>query len=185
MLLQCQMCWLFLHHFLTASSVLLDKYCGQQRLHQSPTALQLPQRRTDNSNNLLTMQESTGKFLASTLVGVTLTCTTQLNIIADQGCPLKGTWQRDFMSLAPWIIWIPEPCGVRVNSFSFFIVFFTRLHAPALYFSAARVSAIFEHDKVHKPYPPKSPGPSPIQHSDRRMDNNETPQDPKDPVRAE
>lgn len=98
---------------------------------------------------LLRCKSLLGNFGTSVLVGVTLTCTTQLNIIADQVCSLKGTWQRDFMSLAPWIIWILELCGV--NFFSFFIVFFTRLHAPALYFSFARVSSIFEHDKVHKP----------------------------------
>lgn len=63
--------------------------------------------------------------------------------------------------------------------FSFFTVFFTRLHAPALYFSIAHVSSIFEHDKVHKTWPPKSPDPNPIQHPDRSMDKNKTPQDPK------
>lgn len=38
-------------------------------------------------------------------------------------CPLRGTWQRDFTSLVPWIIWILEPCGVWVNFFHFSLSF--------------------------------------------------------------
>lgn len=72
---------------------------------------------------LLQCNSLLGNFGTSFLVGVTLTCTTHLNIIADQVCPLGGTWQRDFRSLVPWIIWISEPYGVWVNFFHFSLSF--------------------------------------------------------------
>lgn len=72
---------------------------------------------------LLQCNSLLGNFGTSILVGVTLTCTTHLNIIADQVCPLGGTWQRDFTSPASWIIWISEPCGVWVNFFHFSLSF--------------------------------------------------------------
>lgn len=72
---------------------------------------------------LLQCNSLLGNFGTSILVGVTLTCTTHLNIIADQVCPLEGTRQRDFTSLVPWIIWISEPRGVWVNFFHFSLSF--------------------------------------------------------------
>lgn len=72
---------------------------------------------------LLPCKSLVGNFGTSILVGVTLTCTTQLNIIADQVRILKGTWQRNLMSLASWIIRLSEPCGVWVNFFHFSLSF--------------------------------------------------------------
>lgn len=134
------------------SNLLLDLYCGLQRLHQSPTALQLPRRRTDTiNNNLLTMQESTGKFWDEH----SCWCHRDMHYPAQHYCRPRMPSQRNMTkrfhvsgaldnldTRAPW-------CASQL--FSFFIVFFTRLHAPALYFSVAHVSAIFEHDKVRKP----------------------------------
>lgn len=88
---------------------------------------------TTTTTIILRCNSLLGNFGTSILVGVALTCTTQLNIIADPVCPLRGTWQRDFMSLAPWIIWISEPRGARVNFFH--CLFYSTPHTCVVFFS--------------------------------------------------
>lgn len=90
-----------------------------------------------------------GNFGTSVLVGVTLTCKTQLDIIADQVCPLKGSWQRDFMSLAPWIIWIPRAlwCAIQLF-FIFHCLFHSTPRTCAIFLSCSCVLYFW----VHKPY---------------------------------
>lgn len=89
-----------------------------------------------------------GNFGTSVLVGVTLTCKTQLDIIADQVCPLKGPRQRDFMSLAPWIIWIPR---AQWRASQLFFIFHCLFHSTpltcAIFFSCSCVLYFW----VHKP----------------------------------
>lgn len=119
------MCWMFLCllssklNFLWCWTYIVD-YSGYTGHPQHYNYWQVEQIATII---LLQCNSLLGNFGTSILVGVTLTCTTHLNIIADQVCPLKGTWQRDFTSLVPWIIWISEPCGVRVNFFHFSLSF--------------------------------------------------------------
>lgn len=107
---------MFLHHFWIVSWTYTVDYI---RCTNHPRHYNYRKDEQITTTTLLRCSSLLGNFGTSILVGVTLTRTTQLNIIADQVCPLRGTWQRDFMSLAPWIIWISEPCGLQVNFFHF------------------------------------------------------------------